>query len=71
MIYPSIDNPEVLRRVLLNLESRTIEVSAPISTIVKLPDTVVMADTVKKLNEIIETINAISTVLNSTRNNQF
>lgn len=72
-MIPNIEEPDVLRRVLLDLEAKSIEVVTPISVIQTLDaeDPIPMEVSVSKLNEVIEAVNSISAILNSTRKNQF
>ena len=67
---PDITNPEVLKRELIVLEDRLLSLAAPISLIQK-PKATTSFDVESKLNEVIDTVNAISTALNATRKNNF
>lgn len=69
----NVEEPEVLRRALLELEAKSILVVAPISTIQTLDteDPIVMEVSASKLNEVINAVNSISAILNSTRRDQF
>ena len=70
---PNIEEPDVLRRVLLELEAKAIEVVTPISVIqtIDADDPIPLEVSALKLNEVIEAVNSISAILNSTRKNQF
>jgi len=70
MITADIENPEVLRRTLLEIESRLLNVITPISVITP-TDSMDPEDLRNKLNEVVDAVNAISTILNSNRKNQF
>lgn len=71
MIPPNLGNLDILRRVLLDLDNRTIDVEVPISTADKLAADADLATTVKKVNELIDILNAVASTLNSARNNNF
>ena len=70
MITADIENPEVLRRTLLEIESRLLNVITPISVITP-TDSMDPEDLRNKLNEVVDAVNAISTILNSNRKHQF
>lgn len=66
MIPLSIDEPNVLRRTLEELESKLIIVATPISPVDKLPTDADLATTIARVNEVIEGFNAVVVVLNAT-----
>jgi len=69
----NVGNITVLRRVLKELEGSLIRLDTPIQSIDPLvtnSNTNVIAVS-KKLNQVIDVVNAISTALNQTRKNNF
>lgn len=75
MIEPNLDSPEVLRRTLEGIERQLLAIDTPIAALETIDTAVALqADLTElgdKLNEMIGTINMISSILNSTRKNQF
>ena len=70
MITGDLDNPIVLKRLLLELEGRLLDMPSPISAIQKV-DTATGYSLETKLNEVIDTVNAIAKTLNQSRKNSF
>ena len=66
MIPLNIEDPEVLRRTLLELEKSVPKFDVALSPITELEDSADIVATVAKVNEVIRSINALFAELNTT-----
>ncbi len=65
MIPLDIDDPVVLRRTLEEMEASIPKLQEAIGTIVVLEDTADLAQVIKKVNELVGTVNLLTSSLNS------
>ncbi len=65
MIPPGIDNPDVLRRTLEEIENKQIVLNQPIATVDTLADDADMARVIVKINDISEVLNTVVAALNA------
>ncbi len=65
MIPLDIDDPVVLRRTLEEMEASIPKLQESIGTIVVLEDTADLAQVIKKVNELVGTVNLLTSSLNS------
>jgi len=65
MIPPGIDNPDVLRRTLEEIENKQIVLNQPIATVDTLAEDADMARVIVKINELSEVLNTVVATLNA------